>query len=59
MPIWLRNTTFKFIEEWYVKQDKENQKTQDSKDQVTVISKDGKVQAPDFLKGAKGKTSYK
>ena len=59
MPIWLRNTTFKFIEEWYVKQDKENQKTQDSKDQVTVISKDGKVQSPDFLKGAKGKTSYK
>ena len=59
MPVWLRNTTFKFIEEWYTKQANETQKSQDSKDQVTVIGKDGKVQSPEFLKGAKGKTSYK
>jgi len=57
MPIWLRRFTFSEIQKYYDEEKKayEN-KGNGSK---TVIGSDGKVKAPEFLKGNKGKRPIK
>lgn len=63
MPIWLRQVTFNYINEYYKDQNKKIKEAQTGKkDQTTLISPDGKVNTPEFLKSSqdyKGKTSYK
>lgn len=63
MPIWLRQVTFNYINEYYKDQNKKIKESQTGKkDQTTLISPDGKVNTPEFLKSSqdyKGKTSYK
>jgi len=63
MPIWLRQVTFNYINEYYKNQNKKIKESQTGKkDQTTLISSDGKVNTPEFLKASqdyKGKTSYK
>ena len=60
MPIWLRRFTFNEIQKFYDEEKKayENSSKPGSK---TVISADGKVEAPEFLKGAQNKrpSTYK
>ena len=60
MPIWLRRFTFNEIKKFYDEEKKsyENASKPGSK---TVIGADGKVKAPQFLKGAQNKrpSTYK
>lgn len=60
MPIWLRRFTFNEIQKFYDEEKKsyENASKPGSK---TVIGADGKVKAPQFLKGAQNKrpSTYK
>ena len=64
MPIWLRNTTFKLINEYYEKQneaqEKANSKSGNSTTQ-TLVDVDGKVNVADFKAASQQytKTSYK
>lgn len=63
MPVWLRKYTFSEIDKFYKKESKayEDAKT-GSSNQKTLISSDGKVNTPEFLKASKpykGKSSYK
>ena len=52
MPIWLRNFTFKKIQEFYDEEQKsyENNSSTTNK---TIIDSDGKIKNPDFLKQSK------
>lgn len=61
MPIWLRNTTFNFIKEFYDKENERYKKSQEkSNSSTTVIDSEGKVTTPQFLKSKPSKkTSYK
>ena len=60
MPIWLRRFTFNEIQKFYDEEKKsyENSSKPGSK---TVIGEDGKVKAPQFLKGAQNQppSTYK
>ena len=63
MPIWLRKFTYSEINNYYEEEKKsiENAKS-GKKGTKTLISSDGKVNTPEFLKASKdykGKTSYK
>jgi hypothetical protein len=54
MPIWLRNFTFKKIQEFYDEEKKsyDNSKSNSSSSK-TVIDEDGKIKSPKFLQNAK------
>jgi len=39
MPIWLRNFTFKKMEEWFEKQNKENEKLLENKDYSKEVAR--------------------
>ncbi len=58
MPIWLRRFTFSEIQKYYddEKQAYENKGKSGSK---TVIDSEGKIKAPEFLSGGKGKRPAK
>tara|TARA_R110001592_G_scaffold327880_1_gene609228 strand:+ start:620 stop:928 length:309 start_codon:yes stop_codon:yes gene_type:complete len=60
MPIWLRRFTFNEIQKFYDEETKSN-KTSSNPGSKTVIGADGKVNAPQFLKGAQNKrpSTYK
>jgi len=55
MPIWLRNFTFKEIDDYYKKESEALNKAKQGKDQQTIIDPSGKITPPQFQK----KTSYK
>ena len=64
MPIWLRNTTFKLINEFYEKQNEAQEKASSSNGNSTIktlVDADGKVNAMDFKAASQqySKTSYK
>ena len=62
MPIWLRKFTFSEIQKWYEEEKKSYEKAQKGDSSKTLISPDGKVNTPEFMKAStdyKGKTSYK
>ena len=63
MPIWLRKFTFSEIEKFYNDEKDQYEKARKgSKNNKTLIDKDGKVNTPEFLEASKpykGKTSYK
>lgn len=57
MPIWLRRFTFSEIQKYY---DEEKQAYESKGDGTkTIVDSDGKIKAPEFLKGAKGKRPVK
>ena len=60
MPIWLRRFTFNEIQKYY---DEEKTSIENSKSSqnTTVIGQDGKIKAPEFLKGNTNRqpTKYK
>lgn len=58
MPIWLRRFTFNEIQNYYDEEKKSYENAGKSGSQ-TVIGSDGKVKAPEFLQGAKGKRPAK
>ena len=54
MPIWLRHFTFNEIQKHYDEEKKSYEKSTSKNSQnKTVIDQDGKIKAPEFLKGAK------
>jgi hypothetical protein len=54
MPTWLRNFTFKKIQEFYDEEKKSYEKsTSTSSSNKTVIDQDGKIKSPEFLKNNK------
>lgn len=62
MPIWLRNTTFKLINEYYEKQNEANeQASKGNTTNQTLVGEDGKVNVQDFKAASQQytKTSYK
>lgn len=62
MPIWLRKFTFSEIDNYYKEEAKAIENAGKSKGTKTLITPDGKVNTPEFLKASKdykGKTSYK
>ena len=62
MPIWLRNTTFKLINEHYEKQNEANeQASKGNTTNQTLVDEDGKVNVQDFKAVSQQytKTSYK
>ena len=62
MPIWLRRYTFSEINKFCKKESKAHEDAKTGKNQKTMISSDGKVNTPEFLKASKpykGKSSYK
>ena len=63
MPIWLRKFTFSEIDKYYKEENKAIEDAQKGgKGTKTLVSSDGKVNTPEFLKASKdykGKTSYK
>ena len=62
MPIWLRNTTFKLINEHYEKQNEANeQASKGNTTNQTLVDEDGKVNVQDFKAASQQytKTSYK
>ena len=63
MPVWLRNTTFKLINEYFEKQNEENKQASkgDNNTNQTLVGKDGKVNVQDFKAASQQytKTSYK
>tara|TARA_R110001632_G_scaffold134551_3_gene250139 strand:+ start:605 stop:913 length:309 start_codon:yes stop_codon:yes gene_type:complete len=58
MPIWLRRFTFNEIQKYY-DEEKSAHENNGKSGSTTVIGSDGKVKAPEFLKGAKGKRPAK
>ena len=62
MPIWLRNTTFKLINEHYEKQNEANEQAfKGNTTNQTLVGEDGKVNVQDFKAASQQytKTSYK
>jgi len=65
MPIWLRKFTFSEIDTYYKEEKKAIEDANKGKkggNTKTLISSDGKVNTPEFLKASqdfRGKTSYK
>lgn len=64
MPLWLRKFTYNQISDFYSKEKQAIQKASspEKSNQKTLISPDGKINTPEFLKASKqykGKTSYK
>lgn len=64
MPLWLRKFTYNQIKEYYSKEKQaiEKASSPEKSNQKTLISPDGTVNTPEFLKASKqykGKTSYK
>ena len=72
MPVWLRKFTFNEISNYNDEEKKEYEKAKDGKGKQTLVSPDGKVNAPEFAKAShqykqaekntnkfKGKTSFK
>ena len=64
MPIWLRNTTFKLINEYYEKQNEAQEKAYSKSGNSTtqtLVDVDGKVNVADFKAASQQytKTSYK
>lgn len=55
MPIWLRNFTFKEINDYYDKEKKAMEDAKKGKNQQTLVDSSGKITPPQFQK----KTSYK
>jgi len=58
MPIWLRRFTFNEIQRFY-EEEKESYENKGNSNSQTVIGSDGKVKAPEFLKGHQGKRPIK
>jgi hypothetical protein len=57
MPIWLRNFTFKKINNFYIEENNAVKKQQgQSSSSSKSLTTDGKVTAPEFLKNAKRTT---
>jgi hypothetical protein len=64
MPLWLRKFTYNQIKEYYSKEKQavEKASSTEKSNQKTLISSDGTINTPEFLKTSKqykGKTSYK
>ncbi len=72
MPIWLRKFTFSEIDNYYKEENKKQKEASEGKGKQTLVSSDGKVNAPEFaktshqyktaeqnLKKFKGKSSFK
>lgn len=61
MPLWLRRFTFNEIRTYYEQQN-ESAKKQQSSNAKSLVSPDGTVNTPEFMKASreyKGKTNYK
>ena len=61
MPIWLRKFTFSEIDKFYKEEKSENEKIS-NEGKSTMISSDGTVNTPEFLKASqqyKKQSSYK
>ncbi len=58
MPIWLRRFTFNEIQKYYTEEKNEVENKNSSKSK-TIIDSEGKIKAPEFLKGSKGKHPVK
>ena len=50
MPIWLRNYTFKTIQEYYEKQREEQKRVSDEAQGIETAKASSEVQVPDFIK---------
>jgi len=50
MPIWLRNYTFKSIQEYYEKQKEAQEKANNEAQGVETAKPSSEVQVPDFIK---------
>jgi hypothetical protein len=50
MPIWLRNYTFKSIQEYYEKQQKEQKRVNDEAQGIETAKASSEVKVPDFTK---------
>lgn len=50
MPIWLRNFTFKSIQEYYEKQREEQKKAHDEAQGLETAKPSSEIQVPDFIK---------
>tara|TARA_R110002012_G_scaffold86468_3_gene214826 strand:- start:357 stop:674 length:318 start_codon:yes stop_codon:yes gene_type:complete len=63
MPIWLRRFTFSEIDNYYKDEAKAMEDAKKGKKGTkTLVSSDGKINAPEFMKASKdfkGKSSYK
>lgn len=62
LPIWLRKFITSEIQEHYKKEKESIEKAKKGKGEKTLISSDGKINTPEFIKASKeykGKTSYK
>tara|TARA_R110002060_G_scaffold19838_1_gene27101 strand:+ start:380 stop:589 length:210 start_codon:yes stop_codon:yes gene_type:complete len=53
MPIWLRNFTFKKINDHYIKENEEIKKAQGKSSKGKSLTTEGKVTSPEFLKNVK------
>ncbi len=60
MPIWLRNYTFKELNDFYESESKAYEKATKGDNSQTMVDSSGMVKAPNFLKGKTKptKTSY-
>jgi len=58
MPIWLRRFTFSEIQKYY-DDEKQAYENKDKSGSKTVIDSEGKIKAPEFLSGGKGKRPAK
>ncbi len=72
MPVWLRKFTFSEIDNYNKEQNKKYKEAQEGKGKQTLVSSDGKINAPEFAKAShqykqaeqnpkkfRGKTSFK
>jgi len=50
MPIWLRNYTFKSIQEYYEKQQEEQKRISDEAQGIETAKPSPEVKVPDFVK---------
>ncbi len=51
MPLWLRNFTFKELNDFYDSESKAYENATKGENTTTVIDSSGKVKAPNFLQG--------
>ncbi len=53
MPVWLRKFTFSEIQTYYEDERKAYDKAKDGKGKQTLVTPDGKINAPEFTKASK------
>ena len=53
MPVWLRKFTFSEIQTYYEEENKAYDKAKEGKGKQTLVSPEGKINAPEFTKASK------